>query len=89
MKLSGVQVKSHRLPPLSEKGACHVVQHFLVKAQFGEKYLHPSVLWGISVILVGLSCPSLHWNALKPHSHVGSTVLIHRNGHRELHSSTH
>lgn len=60
----------------------------LLKTQFEQKRLHRSVLWGISVILVRLGCPSLHWNALKPHSHVGSTVLIRRNGHEKLHSST-
>ena len=42
---------------------------------------------GISVILVRLGRPSLHWNALKPHSHDGSTVLIRRNGHEKLRSS--
>lgn len=48
------------------------------------------ILWffGISVILVRLCCPSLHWNALKPHSHVGSRVLIRRNGHEKFHSHT-
>lgn len=31
---------------------------------------------------------SLHWNALKPHSHVGSRVLSRRNGHENFHSPT-
>lgn len=31
---------------------------------------------------------SLHWNALKLHSHVGSRVLSRRNGHENFHSPT-
>lgn len=44
------------------------------------------MILGIKVIFVSLACSSLHWNALKPQSHVGSRVLIRRNGHENFHS---
>lgn len=44
------------------------------------------VILGIKVIFVSLACSSLHWNALKPQSLVGSRVLIRRNGHENFHS---
>lgn len=49
---------------------------------------HYCVIWGIKVIFVSLGCSSLHWNALKPQSHVGSRVLIRRNGQEHFHSPT-
>lgn len=76
------------LPTTSdEKGVYRVVSRVLTKARFQKNISILLYFWGISVVLVRLGCTGLHWNALKPHSHVGSTVLIHRNGHEKLHSS--
>ncbi|KAF3853275.1 hypothetical protein F7725_013963 [Dissostichus mawsoni] len=69
------------------------VQELLQRGQAVKRLLdsqgtHQETQQASLVILLSLGRARLHWNALKPHSHVGSTTLILRNGQGKLHSST-